>query len=71
MLGWSSLTLALHPVPRPQRSHPGPPTLESLQRLFDQQLSPGLRPRPQVKTLGADETGVGGAWGVVGGRWGE
>ncbi|KAM7245742.1 hypothetical protein CapIbe_002040 [Capra ibex] len=24
------------------------PTLESLQRLFDQQLSPGLRPRPQV-----------------------
>ncbi|XP_052048434.1 phosphatidylinositol 3,4,5-trisphosphate 5-phosphatase 1 [Apodemus sylvaticus] len=24
------------------------PSLESLQRLFDQQLSPGLRPRPQV-----------------------
>uniref|UniRef100_A0A452UGM7 phosphatidylinositol-3,4,5-trisphosphate 5-phosphatase n=1 Tax=Ursus maritimus TaxID=29073 RepID=A0A452UGM7_URSMA len=26
------------------------PSLESLQRLFDQQLSPGLRPRPQVKS---------------------
>uniref|UniRef100_A0A250YM58 phosphatidylinositol-3,4,5-trisphosphate 5-phosphatase n=1 Tax=Castor canadensis TaxID=51338 RepID=A0A250YM58_CASCN len=26
------------------------PSLESLQRLFDQQLSPGLRPRPQVPT---------------------
>uniref|UniRef100_G1TR12 Inositol polyphosphate-5-phosphatase D n=1 Tax=Oryctolagus cuniculus TaxID=9986 RepID=G1TR12_RABIT len=27
------------------------PSLESLQRLFDQQLSPGLRPRPQVRAL--------------------
>ncbi|CAO2625335.1 Phosphatidylinositol 3,4,5-trisphosphate 5-phosphatase 1 [Lemmus lemmus] len=26
------------------------PSLESLQRLFDQQLSPGLRPRPQVRS---------------------
>lgn len=68
---WSSLTLSLHPVSRPSEVIRALPTLESLQRLFDQQLSPGLRPRPQVKTLGADETCAGGAWGVVCGEVGR
>lgn len=50
----SSLTLTFTLSSVPSEVNRTLPSLESLQRLFDQQLSPGLRPRPQVNTLGLE-----------------